>query len=225
MRLALTATLALLAAFQQAPSQAPRQGLFSRATPVPQAEMDAILARSATTYPKFHALYTNAMAHDKLITSIRWLRAPSPNTGPGAALPGGVILLDAQFLEPGRPGFDDNRLVVVIEHEIGHLHYFQTVPRADWTSDHSEQAAFEYSLKTTKDMAEYGDCGPLKTGVTFMKLRSEGTNLQDPHVRALKRMVTEPLYAGYVQYVADTPACKSVTVQVPAHSYTGQPNG
>jgi hypothetical protein len=43
--------------------------------------------------------------------------------------------------------------------------------------------------------------------VYFMKRRSEGTNLQDPHVRALKRIVLEPMYAGYVKYVAETPAC------------------
>ena len=224
------AMLLFVAAFQQnvppaAPSQQPqppaRRGLFSQATAVPPAEIDAILARSATKYPKFYALYTNAMANDKLITKIRWMRAPVPNSA-GAAMPNGVIVLDPQFLEPGVPGYDDNRLVVVIEHEIGHLHYFQTVPRADWTEDRSEQAAFEYSLKTTKAMAEQGDCGPLKTGVTFMKLRSEGMNLQDPHVRALKRMVTEPLYASYVEYVAGLPACKSVTVVVPTHR-PGQP--
>jgi hypothetical protein len=190
------------------------RGLFSRAAAVPKAEVDAILSRSAAKYPKFYALYTHAMAKDKLITSIRWMRAPVANS-PGAARPDGVIVLDPQFLEPGVAGFDDNRLVVVIEHEIGHLHYFQTVPRAEWTSDRSEQAAFEYSLSTTKAMAEKGDCGPLKTGVVFMKLRSEGMNSQDPHVRALKRMVTEPLYAGYVEYVAKTPACQAVTVKVP----------
>jgi len=33
-------------------------------------------------------------------------------------------------------------------------------------------------------------------------MRSEGENLKDAHVRALKRMVKEPLYADYMEYIA-----------------------
>lgn len=125
------------------------------------------------------------------------------NNGPASAGLKGVIFIDIKYLEKGLPAFTDDRLIVVLYHEIGHLHYFMRVAQPDRTPDNSEQAAFEYSLLKTKEMAENGDCLPLKTGVKFMKLRSEGNNLNDPHVRALKRMVQEPLYARYVQYVKE----------------------
>ncbi len=51
-----------------------------------------------------------------------------------------------------------------------------------------------------KSFAEQNDCLPLITGLKFMKLRSESNNLKDAHVRALKRMVHEPLYNEYLQY-------------------------
>ncbi len=182
--------------------------------PVGQTTADAVLAKARTTFPKFTLALDEVKANDPLIKQINFFR---PGDGPGGrpdrgldrgldlgpafASPAGVIDIDISYLEHQRPNFDDNRLVVVLFHELGHLHYFVTVPRAQWTSDNSEQAAFEYSLLRTKQLAEAGDCGPLATGVKFMKLRSEGTNLADPHVRALKRIVTEALYAGYVDYV------------------------
>ena len=194
---------------QQAPQQGPGSGAAGM-TPVDQARGDAILAKTATSFLKFHAAYEDVRANDKLIKNVVLVEAG--NKGPAFASPNGVIRIDLSYLENPKPNFDDNRLIVVLYHEIGHLHYFVTVPKEQWTSDRSEQAAFEYSLLKTKEMAEKGDCGPLKTGVHFMKLRSEGTNLDDPHVRALKRIVTEPLYAGYVKYVGETKACQAVTV-------------
>jgi hypothetical protein len=112
------------------------------------------------------------------------------------------VRLDRRYLEHPQPGFDDNRLVVVLYHEIGHLHYFSQVPPAQRDAQASERAAFDYSLLKTKALAEAGDCAPLQTGLRFMLQRSQSDDLADPHVRALKSLVQEPLYAGYQQYAA-----------------------
>ena len=58
----------------------------------------------------------------------------------------------------------------------------------------------EYSLFKTKELAEKGDCLPLKTGLKFMKIRSESDELMDPHVRALKKIVNGPLFYSYLSY-------------------------
>lgn len=172
-------------------------------TPLPDAEGKAIVQKSATAFPKFHGVFEDAVAHDRLLRRVVMVRSDSRGLGPAFAGPNGVIRIDVSYLESPRPNFDDNRMVVVLEHEIGHLHYYETTAHADWTPENSEKAAFEYSLKMTKQMAEKGDCSPLQTGLRFMKMRSEGNNLRDAHVRALKRMVNEPLYAEYVKWTGE----------------------
>ena len=169
-------------------------------TPVDQSTADAVIAKSAIVFPKFHAAFEDARQHDKLIRQVVFVRAEGRGHGPAFASPAGVIRIDISFLENPKPNFDDPRMVVVLEHEIGHLHYFETTPKADRVPENSEKAAFEYSLRVTRAMAEKGDCAPLQTGLHFMKLRSEGNNLADPHVPALKRMAHEPLYAEYVDW-------------------------
>jgi len=178
--------------------------------PVSAEEAKAVLEKAAATHPKFTAQLADAREHDTLLKDMHWVRGQRRDRGPAFASPMGFVTVDLNYLDKAKPGFDDNRMVVVLYHEIGHLHYYVNTPRPEWTPENSEKAAFEYSLKVTKELAEKGDCGPLATGVYFMKRRSEGTNLQDPHVRALKRMVNEPMYAGYVQDVKAIPACKDV---------------
>ncbi|RZK33911.1 MAG: hypothetical protein EOO57_12215 [Hymenobacter sp.] len=74
------------------------------------------------------------------------------------------------------------------------------MPPSQRDSQASERAAFDYSLLKTKELAAAGDCAPLQTGLRFMLLRSQSANLADPHVRALRSLVQEPLYADYQRY-------------------------
>lgn len=164
---------------------------------------NALIAKCEVKYPKFYREFKYIKAHDTLIKRFIFVKTTGLNNGPAKAGPRGNIFIDIKYLEGQQRNFTDDRLIVVLYHEIGHLHYFARVEPVKRNADDSEQAAFEYSLLKTKELAEKGDCLPLKTGLKFMKLRSEGTNLQDPHVRALKRMVQEPLYAGYLQYVKE----------------------
>lgn len=158
------------------------------------------IEKSKQLYPKFHREFQYIIVNDPLIKKIRFVK--QQGVGPAFASPKGIITINVDYILTPRANFDDNRLIVVLYHEVGHLYYYITTKQADWNPENSEKAAFEYSLLKTKELAEKGDCLPLQSGLNFMKLRSEGNNLKDPHVRALKRMVNEPLYAGYLRYSA-----------------------
>jgi hypothetical protein len=174
---------------------------MARAVPVDSATARAILAQAARQYPKFSAALADVRQHDPLLRRFVVVTNSGPLGSPAAAFGNGAVRLDRRFLEHSQPGYDDNRLVVVLYHEVGHLHYFSTVPPGQRDSQASERAAFDYSLLKTKALAEAGDCAPLQTGLRFMLLRSQSDNLADPHVRALKSLVQEPLYAEYKAYL------------------------
>ncbi|GAA4501721.1 hypothetical protein GCM10023172_24000 [Hymenobacter ginsengisoli] len=175
---------------------------LTQAVPVDSATARVLLAQAARQYPKFAAALDDVRQHDPLLRRFVVVTSAGPLGSPAAAFPNGVVRLDRRFLEHPQPEFDDNRLVVVLYHEIGHLHYFSTVPASQRDSQASERAAFDYSLLKTKALAEAGDCAPLQTGLKFMLLRSRSNDLADPHVRALKSLVQEPAYAEYKAYVA-----------------------
>lgn len=173
---------------------------MGQAVPVDWATARTILTQAARQYPKFTAALAGIRQHDPLLRRFVVVTNPGPPGSPAAAFGNGAVRLDRRFLERPQPGYDDNRLVVVLYHEIGHLHYFRTVPPGQRDSQASERAAFDYSLLKTKALAEAGDCAPLQTGLRFMLLRSQSNNLADPHVRALKSLVQEPLYDDYQHY-------------------------
>lgn len=182
-------------------------GQVARTAPLDSAEARPLLAQAARQYPKFaQALCT--VHQDPLLRQVVLVRPAGPLTTPATAAPGGTVRLDVRFLEQPRPGFDDNRLVVVLYHEVGHLHYFAQVPPGQRSPEASERAAFDYSLLKTKELAAAGDCGPLQTGLYFMLRRSQSNDLADPHVRALKSLVQEPLYADYQRYATERCAAK-----------------
>lgn len=175
---------------------------MGQAVPVDSATARTLLAQAARQYPKFSAALADVRQHDPLLRRFVVVTSAGPLGSPAAAFGNGAVHLDRRYLEHPQPGFDDNRLVVVLYHEIGHLHYFRQVPPGQRDAQASERAAFDYSLLKTKALAEAGDCAPLQTGLKFMLLRSQTNNLADPHVRALKTLVQEPTYAEYKAYVA-----------------------
>lgn len=181
---------------------------MGQATPVDSATARTLLAQAARQYPKFTAALADVRQHDPLMRRFVVVASAGPLGSPAAAFGNGAVRLDRRFLEHPQPGYDDNRLVVVLYHEIGHLHYFRTVPPGQRDAQASERAAFDYSLLKTKALAEAGDCAPLQTGLRFMQQRSQSGDLADPHVRALKSLVQEPLYADYQGYAATHCAAK-----------------
>lgn len=166
---------------------------------LPDAKGKEAVEAIRSVFPKFYREYHRLIETDSLIRTVIFIN--EPDAGPAFASPQGKITINADFLKRPRKAFDDNRLLVVLFHEIGHLHYYADTPRLKWNSENSEKAAFEYSLLKTREMADKADCSPLQTGLKFMKIRSESKESSDPHVRALKRMVNEKLYADYLKYV------------------------
>lgn len=170
-------------------------------TPVPDSVGYAAIERTRELFPKFYREFKDIKAKDGLIKGFRFIE--QKGIGPAFATPNGIITLNIDFINNPKQNFDDNRLIVILYHEVGHLHYYINTPRPKFSPIASEKAAFEYSLLKTKELAEKGDCLPLASGVKFMKLRSMGRDLNDPHIPALKLMVSEPLYADYVKYVKE----------------------
>lgn len=158
-----------------------------------------ILEAAKLDFPKFYKAVNEVKTQDTLVKQIRFIEVAS--AGPAAASQKGIITINLSFISTPRPAYNDNRLIVVLYHEVGHLHYHEKAGVDKRNPEDNEKAAFEYSLLKTKQIAEDGDCLPLLTGLKFMKLRSESNNLKDPHVRALKKMIAEPLYSSYVAYV------------------------
>ncbi len=165
---------------------------------VPDTAGYCIIQENKEAFPKFYKLFHQLLANEPLLKQVTFIN--KKGKGPGFANPNGTVVLDLDFFINKKPRYDDNRLIVILYHEVGHLHYYKKTDRAKWNPEDSEKAAFEYSLLKTKEMAEAKDCLPLKTGLHFMLLRSQSNETSDPHVRALKRMVNEPLYAEYVAY-------------------------
>ena len=165
---------------------------------VPDTTGYRIIEESKTSFPKFNQLFHQLLANEPLLKQIVFIN--QKGKGPGFANPNGTVTLNLDYFVNKKPRFDDNRLIVVLYHEIGHLHYFDKTAKGKRNPEESEKAAFEYSLQKTKEMAALKDCLPLKAGLHFMVQRSQSGETSDPHVRALKRMVNEPLYAEYVAY-------------------------
>ena len=157
-----------------------------------------IIEENKTAFPKFYRLFHHLLDQEPLLKQVSFINQKTG--GPGFANPNGTITLNLDYFIHKKPRFDDNRLLIVLYHEVGHLHYFNETPRVKRNPEDSEKAAFEYSLQKTKEMAMNNDCLPLKSGLQNMLLRSQSNETSDPHVRALKRMVHEPLYAEYVAF-------------------------
>ena len=165
---------------------------------VPDTAGYRIIQENKKAFPKFYKIFHQLLENEPLLKKVAFIN--KKGKGPGFAHPDGTVTLDLDFFINKKPGFDDNRLVVIMYHEVGHLHYYNNIPKGKRNLADSEKAAFEYSLQKTKEMALNNDCLPLSKGLYFMLQRSKSNEISDPHVRALKRMVSEPLYTEYVAF-------------------------
>jgi hypothetical protein len=130
--------------------------LFAQvATAVDSATINKVLKKCEKKFPKFYGEFNYIETHDTLIKKIIFVQhETSLDNGPAKAGPKGNIFIDIKYMEHEQSGFDDDRLIVVLYHEIGHLHYFATVPVANRNPEENEKYAFEYSLAQTKQLAE-----------------------------------------------------------------------
>ena len=163
---------------------------------VDQQEALEIIRQKREYFPKFTAQMERIRKNEAIVKEMRFVRG----TGRGNPASAGksVITIDISFIETPNKAYDDNRLLVVLFHELGHLYYKKQHPVADKIEN--EKFAFEYSLKRTMELAEAGDCQPLQTAVKFLMRRSQSNHTNDVHVIALKKLVVAPQFLKYKKY-------------------------
>lgn len=143
------------------------------------------------------------------------LKENSPWHGPGIVnYEKNCVVLNLKYLTRQIESFDENALIGILYHEIGHLEYFKQYPvtRENFTEDYkaeSEYYAFEYSLITLLNIANDGDAEPLK--VLFEKISDrikkiqrndfEDENNSLSHINALQKISKSKIYSLCNQYL------------------------
>jgi len=99
------------------------------------------------------------------------------------------------FLTNPKPDYPEDRLIVVLYHEMGHLRYYRLV-HSDLRSDEdSEFWAFEHSLIVCKTIAaDQHDGGPLQMALKYMPIRQKSGKLLPYYQAAIDRIAKSDLW-------------------------------
>ena len=124
--------------------------------------------------------------------------------GPGKARGKHWIVLSTFYLVNNLPQYPEDRLIIVLLHEYGHILHNRTKGRHDQSRVANEFAAFRYSLEAAGQLAEKGDAGPLREALYRMETRSRKGRPDDPHTIALKQLINDPLWQRSVRLLANT---------------------
>lgn len=112
-------------------------------------------------------------------------------------------------------GFDENAMIGVLYHEIGHLEYYKNNPVSKDTFNEkyktdSEYHAFEFSLIKLLDIAIHGDLEPLKSSIVKLNeriVKIKNNNLEgeeSSHSLALDLISDSEIYKQCCNYVGFT---------------------
>ena len=123
--------------------------------------------------------------------------------GPGKASGKDRMVIGSKFLIDDMPQFPEDRLIIVLYHEFGHIKLNRETARGQRNPVKHELAAFSYSLEAAKKMAEDGDYGPLEQVLHFLKLRLERGQAKDPHTLALRQLVGNDLWEECVSVLEE----------------------
>ena len=103
--------------------------------------------------------------------------------------------MNPKFLINKNENYPEDRLIIVVIHEYGHILYNRKTPKEKRNRIKNEQAAFEYSIEVAIKMTEEKrDYGPLKQVVKNLKNRNEIGKPEDPHTKAIKNLMKEPIW-------------------------------
>lgn len=155
-----------------------------------------IVKSKINTLPKFNRELNLILDIDSKVKSIKFIRTTGNQNPASAQQSTGTMVFDLYYIENNIRDYDDNRLVVVLFHELGHL--YDNVGR---TTVEREEAAFNFSISKLRKLADLGDCEPLITGLKFMKLRSTQNLNSDPHTVALKKLVLTESFKDNEKYI------------------------
>ena len=120
--------------------------------------------------------------------------APERKMGPGKASGTDQIVISTFFLTNDLPRYPEDRLVLVLLHEFGHIVFNRETDRSQRNPVKHEFFAFAYSIKAAIKLAANGDSGPLEQVVKNLKLRVENGKPKDPHTIAIKQLIKTPLW-------------------------------
>lgn len=124
--------------------------------------------------------------------------------GPGAARGATQIALNPRFILNEVKNFPEDRLIVVLLHEYGHILHNreQTDPAQISRGDH-EYAAFRYSVEETYKRAIDNDSGPLRQVVKNLQLRAEKGRPEDAHTQGIEKLMKDDIWHKAVAWVEE----------------------
>ncbi|MCF2949494.1 hypothetical protein L0668_15345 [Paraglaciecola aquimarina] len=93
----------------------------------------------------------------------------------------------------------EDRLVVVVMHEYGHILYNRMAVQKTRNKAKHEYAAFKYSVEYALNMAENGDTGPIKQLIKYLLIRVTKGKNSDPHTIALNKLTKEQFWKDTVE--------------------------
>jgi len=118
-----------------------------------------------------------------------------PNVGVGFAQENQGVILNNYFLRVDDPNFSEDRLIVVLFHELGHMKYFAEVPKLERIQEDSEFRAFENSILETRRLAEQqNDPGPLNLAMRCIALRQISGREPQHYQAAIDRIIASELW-------------------------------
>lgn len=133
------------------------KGSIGRGGSLNKAEFQSILEHCETNLPKLWSAIQTVKEQDVHIEITN-----RKMSGPGAASGTDRIVLNSRFLTEDVPAFPEDRLIIVLFHELGHIVFNRNTPRNQRNPAKNEFAAFSYSLILAKKLALAGDYGPLE---------------------------------------------------------------
>ena len=166
-----------------------KTGKLQRAKNLPKEEFSQVLEHVESNLPKAWETLNTIRE-----SGINVRLAPERKMGPGKASGTDQIVISTFFLTNDLPRYPEDRLVIVLLHEFGHIVFNRETDRSQRNPVKHEFFAFAYSIKAAIKLAANGDSGPLEQVVKNLKLRAENGKPKDPHTIAIKQLIKTPLW-------------------------------
>lgn len=167
-------------------------GEVKRGEGISQKLFDNIVKNNPTKYPKLWRTI-------KLVTEQNvdvYIQANKKSLGKAQGK-SAIYLAPKMFIRKMETHSED-RLVVVIIHEFGHVLYNRQAVKKTKNKANHEYAAFKYSVKHALTMAEQGDTGPIQQLIKYLPIRMQKGKKSDPHTQALKKLTKEQFWKDVV---------------------------
>lgn len=168
------------------------KGSIYRGGSLKKEEFQSILEHCETNLPKLWMALEAVKNQDVQIEiTNKNMRSPAAASGTER------IIFNSKFLTENRPAFPEDRLIIVLYHELGHLVFNRNTRKSQRNPAKNEFAAFSYSLILAKKMALAGDYGPLEQVTKNLVLRQKMGNKQQkesPYTVALNELIGNELW-------------------------------